>query len=71
MKTTTNIKGVLTLVFLMSAFSLFAQRQYTVTGRVVDADSGQPLVGVAVLDSGGGGVMTDADGSYTDRKSVV
>ncbi len=65
MKTTTNIKGVLTLVFLMSAFSLFAQRQYTVTGRVVDADSGQPLVGVAVLDSGGGGVMTDADGSYT------
>ena len=48
---------------MMLSVSLFAQ-QHNVTGVVVDADNGQPLVGVAVMVSTGGGVMTDANGSY-------
>ncbi len=50
-----NIKGILALVFLMPTLSLSAQRQHTVTGKVVDADSGSPLAGVAVLNSISGG----------------
>ena len=48
---------------MLLSVSLFAQ-QHAVTGTVVDADNGQPLVGVAVMVSTGGGVVTDANGSY-------
>ena len=58
-----NMKGLLTSLFLMLAVSMSAQ-QHTVTGTVVDADNGQPLVGVAVMVSTGGGVVTDINGAY-------
>lgn len=48
---------------MLLSVSLFAQ-QHAVTGTVVDADNGQPLVGVAVMVSTGGGAVTDANGSY-------
>lgn len=51
------------MAFLMLTISMSAQ-QHTVTGTVVDANNGQPLVGVAVLVSTGGGVTTDANGAY-------
>ena len=63
MKANINLKGMIASVFMMLSVSLFAQ-QHNVTGVVVDADNGQPLVGVAVMVSTGGGVMTDANGSY-------
>ena len=47
----------------MLSVSLSAQ-QHTVTGTVVDADNGEPLIGVAVMVSTGGGTTTDANGSY-------
>ena len=63
MKANFNLKGLAASLFMMLSVSLFAQ-QHNVTGVVVDADNGQPLVGVAVMVSTGGGVMTDANGSY-------
>ena len=63
MKANINLKGLVASFFMMLSVSLFAQ-QHNVTGVVVDADNGQPLVGVAVMVSTGGGVMTDANGSY-------
>ena len=63
MKANINLKGLVASLFMMLSVSLFAQ-QHNVTGVVVDADNGQPLVGVAVMVSTGGGVMTDANGSY-------
>ena len=63
-----NIKGMLSLVLLMMTFSLSAQ-QHTVTGTVVEADNGQPLVGVAVMVSTGGGTTTDINGAYAVQVS--
>lgn len=63
MKANMNIKGLLASAFLMLTISLSAQ-QHTVTGVVVDANNGQPLVGVAVLVSTGGGITTDNNGAY-------
>ena len=54
MKANFNLKGLLASVFMMLTVSLSAQ-QHTVTGTVVDADNGQPLIGVAVIVSTGGG----------------
>ena len=68
MKANMNIKGLLTSVFLMLAISMSAQ-QHSVTGTVVDADNGQPLVGVAVMVSTGGGVTTDLNGAYSVQAS--
>ena len=64
MKANMNIKGLLTSVFLMLAVSMSAQ-QHQVSGVVLDADNDQPLVGVAVMVSTGGGVITDENGAYT------
>ena len=63
MKANFNLKGLLASVLMMFSVSVFAQ-QHTVTGVVVDADNGEPLVGVAVMVSTGGGTTTDANGSY-------
>lgn len=63
MKANFNLKGLLASVFMMLTVSLSAQ-QHTITGTVVDADNGQPLIGVAVIVSTGGGVTTDANGAY-------
>ena len=63
MKANFNLKGLLASAFMMLSVSMFAQ-QHTVTGVVVDADNGEPLIGVAVMVSTGGGTTTDANGSY-------
>lgn len=38
---------------------------HSVSGRVTDAANGEPVVGVAVMVSTGGGVTTDFDGNYS------
>ena len=68
MKVNINLKGLVASVFMMLSVSMFAQ-QHTVTGTVVDADNGQPLIGVAVMVSTGGGVVTDANGQYAVEAS--
>lgn len=52
---------------LLSLITLSAWAQSTVTGSVKDAVTGEPLVGVGVIVSTGGGAVTDMDGNYSVR----
>ncbi|MEM8565729.1 MAG: TonB-dependent receptor [Bacteroidota bacterium] len=57
------IRVVIVLLFL-SFNSVFAQS--TITGRVIDQDTNEPLAGVVVLIQGStNGTVTDADGRYS------
>lgn len=60
---TTFLKGIAVAAFLLMAQLGFAQT-ITVTGQVLDASDGQPLIGAGVLVSTGGGTITDYDGKY-------
>lgn len=64
-----NFKTVLkaasvSLLLVLAAFTAGAQN-ITITGTVIDAEDGSPIIGVAVASSNGGGVITDLDGKYT------
>ncbi|MBP5676084.1 MAG: SusC/RagA family TonB-linked outer membrane protein [Bacteroidales bacterium] len=50
---------------LLSLLATAAFAQNTVTGSVKDALTGEPLIGVGVIVSTGGGAETDLDGNYT------
>jgi iron complex outermembrane receptor protein len=53
------------LVFLMSCFQLSVHAQTsTVKGRITDASSKEPLIGVNVLTENGEGSASDVDGKY-------
>ena len=57
----------LTLVLL----TLGASAQVTVSGNVSD-ESGEPIIGATVMEAlTTNGVVTDFDGNFKDRKSVV
>lgn len=66
--------SVIAAMMLMSVQSLMAQNNVKITGQVTDAE-GQPLEGVAVMDSEKKtGTLTDAQGKYTfsvKEKSVL
>jgi len=53
---------------LIVAQSAFAQK-HSVSGTVLDASNGQPIIGAGVLSSSGGGVVTNLDGTYTINAS--
>ena len=58
------MKKLFTIIFLsLVATAAFAQN--VVTGLVTDAVSGEPLIGVGVIVSTGGGTITDVDGTYS------
>ena len=50
---------------LLSLLTTVAFAQNTVTGSVKDAVTGDPLMGVGVIVSTGGGAVTDMDGNYS------
>jgi len=52
-------------ILLLSLLTTAAFAQNTVTGSVKDAVTGDPLIGVGVIVSTGGGAVTDMDGNYT------
>ncbi len=55
---------VLTVIATLSlSLSAFAQN-HTVSGQVLDASDGQPVIGAGVAISTGGGTITDYDGKY-------
>ena len=58
------MKKIVTFI-LLSLFTTFAFAQNTVTGSVKDAVTGEPLIGVGVIVSTGGGTVTDVDGSFS------
>lgn len=58
------IQLIVTLVFVL--FVQAVQAQLTVTGRVLDAQTKEPLEGASVMEKGtGNGTVTDAKGSFT------
>lgn len=58
------MKKLFSIILLcLATMSAFAQN--TVTGSVKDAATGEPLVGVGVIVSTGGGAVTDIDGNYS------
>lgn len=55
---------LLLLCLIASSWSLWAQR--TITGKITDADSGEPLIGASVLIVGTTtGTVTDFEGNYS------
>ena len=58
------MKKIVTLI-LLSLFTIASFAQNTVTGSVKDAVTGEPLIGVGVIVSTGGGTVTDVDGSFS------
>ena len=58
------------LVAVLSAFSSTVLAQTTVKGQLVDAETGDPLVGAAVMVEGTSqGSVTDVDGNF--KQSVA
>ena len=55
-------------VMLSLSLTAFAQK-HQVSGRVIDASNGDPVIGAGVIISSGGGVVTDYDGNYTLQAS--
>ena len=61
-----NLKKVI-LTFLLpvlGAVTAFAQTSVKVSGVVTSADDGLPMIGAAVMDGKGAGVVTSLDGDY-------
>lgn len=60
-----RLKFFLTVFLLISFWGqVQAQNLVKITGTVTSSEDGQPLVGAAVIDSAGNGVITDLDGHY-------
>ena len=58
------LRALAVCALLLGAYEGFAQT-ITVSGRVLDAADGQPLPGVGVIPSTGGGTVTDFNGNYS------
>ncbi|MFN4080496.1 MAG: TonB-dependent receptor domain-containing protein, partial [Saprospiraceae bacterium] len=58
-----NLKHVVSLAGAMLC-TLVASAQITLRGKVIDATSGEELIGAAVSLGGGGGAVTDYNGEY-------
>ena len=61
-----NLKRLF-VTLLLSVFAggiAFAQPSVKVSGVVTSADDGLPMIGVAVMDGMGNGVITSLDGEY-------
>ena len=55
---------VAVLLAVLGMNSAFAQSLVRVSGVVTSADDGLPMIGVAVMDGKGNGVITSLDGEY-------
>ena len=59
-------QNVILAFFLMLCFTTFAQAQVTATGVVVDAATGEPIIGASILEEGTtNGTITDFDGNFS------
>lgn len=58
------MKKLLLLVLLLGGFTAFSQG--TITGKVMDLDSGDPMLGANVIETGtANGAVTDIDGNFS------
>jgi Ca-activated chloride channel family protein len=64
---TTILKAISIIAVLFTSVTLFAQSNLlTVTGKVTDADTNNPLAGVSVLEKGTNkGTITDVNGNFS------
>ncbi len=70
MLSTIGRKTTLLLLFCLLAFALKAQHDFTVSGRVIDAETKEPLAFVNILLTGTKtGVSSDIDGKFTLHSS--
>lgn len=60
-----NIRYILAFLFAMSVISLFSQQKYTISGKVFDASTKEPLPFVPLIIKGTTiGTQTDFDGNF-------
>ncbi|MDE5719302.1 MAG: carboxypeptidase-like regulatory domain-containing protein [Paramuribaculum sp.] len=60
------MKKLFLLLMTVAMFAVASAQERTVTGQVIYAGDGEPLVGASVLPIGGGvGCSTDIDGKFT------
>lgn len=60
---TTSLRILIVLASLALSIPVFGQK-HQVSGQVLDADNGEPVIGAGVMLSSGGGTVTDYDGKY-------
>ena len=54
------------MCFILSCLVLNLSAQYTITGKVLDAENKEPLIGANIIQKGtANGTITDIDGSFT------
>ncbi|MGB4016988.1 carboxypeptidase-like regulatory domain-containing protein, partial [Petrimonas mucosa] len=62
---------LLLITFLFLPLCVLAQRQVTVKGKVIEAETNEPLPGVTILvEKSTRGVTTDMDGTFEIRVST-
>lgn len=71
-----SIKTLFLAAAMLLGVTAFAQTKITVTGTITDGDTGEPLIGVSILENGSitNGVITDLDGKYSitvDENAVL
>jgi len=61
------MKQIISVCLLISAFgfSVLAQDEGTISGKIVDAKTGEPLIGANVVVDDSTGTATDLDGNFT------
>ena len=71
-----SLKTLFLVTAMLLGITAFAQTKVTVSGTITDADTGEPLIGVSILENGSisNGAITDLDGKYAitvDENAVL
>ncbi len=71
-----SLKALFLVTAMLLGITAFAQTKVTVSGTITDADTGEPLIGVSILENGSisNGAITDLDGKYAitvDENAVL
>ena len=59
-----TIRIFATVLAIMAASQAMSAQTHQVSGRVIDASTGEPVIGAGIVASTGGGTVTDYDGNY-------
>ena len=59
-----TIRIIATVLAFLAASQVMSAQSHQVVGRVLDASSGEPVIGAGITVSTGGGTVTDYDGNY-------
>lgn len=68
-KTNHTLRGVLTSLLMFCSFYIIAADIYSISGRVTDNETGEPLIGASITYGQSMGTVTDTDGKYTLQAS--